>query len=170
METDATLMKWRPIPGTPYEISECGDVRHCKTLRRLRGYINTDGYLAYHIGRKHALAHVLVARAYLPEPQAGQTQVAHKNGSRLLCHWENLRWSTPLENHQDRRIHGTGPIGERNPRAKITAADVRYIRTEYRRIKTPASGRKVTELEQRFGLHRATILDIAKGRSWTHVD
>lgn len=165
----ASQMEWRAIPGTEYEVSESGDVRRARTLSKLRGYINTDGYLSYSIGSTHVLAHRLVAQAFLGHPEPGQNQVAHKDGSRVNCHWSNLRWSTSLDNHNDRRLHGTGPVGERNPKAKVTEADVRFIRREYQRIKRPGSGRRVAELDQAFGLHRATILDIAMRRTWQHV-
>ncbi|WP_366465998.1 HNH endonuclease [Paracoccus methylarcula] len=121
------------------------------------------------MGGEERFAHRLVAFAFLPDPLPEQTQVAHRDGSRLHCHWQNLRWSTPLENHDDRRRHGTGPVGERNPKAKLTEDDVRRIRREYRLIKIPGSGRSVSELENAYGVHRATICSIANGRSWKHV-
>lgn len=162
-------MDWLHIDGTRYEVSCCGDVRHARTKKRLRGHINTDGYIAYQIEGEYRLSHVLVAETFLAPPKPGQTQVAHRNGSRIMNHWRNLRWSTPLANQEDRKLHGNGPIGEQNGRAKITAADVRYIRSEYQKIKRPGSGRKVSELDEQFGLHRATVLDIAMKRTWTHV-
>lgn len=173
--TAAGIMEWRPVAGFPgYEVSECGDLRRVETLARLRGYINTDGYLTYSIRddagvKRHVLAHRIVALAFIGGPPFSGMQVAHSNGSRINSHWRNLRWATPLENHEDRRLHGTGPVGERNPKAKITEQDVRVIRREYRKIKVPGSGRSVTELEEAYGLHRATIVDIAQGRTWTHV-
>jgi hypothetical protein len=168
-------MMWRPcrLFGA-YEVSECGDLRRVATGLRLKGYLNSDGYPTYAIrddqGRKvHIGAHQLVADAFLPPPLPGQTQIAHGNGSRLYCHFNNLRWVSPAENHEDRRVHGTGPVGEKNPKAKITESEVLEIRREYSRIKVPGSGRRVGELDEQYGLCRSTILDIAKGRTWSHV-
>jgi hypothetical protein len=171
----ALIMEWRACIGLPgYEVSECGDVRRIKTLTRMKGHINSDGYPEYCLRRYDGervkkTAHTLVAEAFIGPKPSAEYQVAHRDGSRLHCHFSNLRWSTPLQNHDDRRVHGTGPFGERNPRAKISEQDVITIRREYREIKSPGSGRKVDELVCRYDLHHATILDIAKGRSWSHV-
>ncbi|MEL7398026.1 MAG: HNH endonuclease [Pseudomonadota bacterium] len=168
-------MQWRVYRAAPqYEVSEHGDVRNRKTLTRLKGYINCDGYIVYRVlcedGRKREKpCHCIVAETYLGPCPGDGFQVAHADGSRLNNHPSNLRWSRPKENHQDRRVHGTGPVGERNPKAKITERDVRSIRLEYRKIKARNSGRRVEELEEKYGLHRETILNIAMGRSWKHV-
>ena len=162
-------MEWREIPGTQYEVSECGDVRRRGVLDRLRGYINSDGYITYKIEGEHRTAHRLVALAFLPAPEPGQVHVAHRDGSRLHCHWSNLLWSTPADNRNDCVRHGTGPAGERNPKAKLTEDDVCEIRREYELIKMPGSGRKVSELEEAYGVSRSAICDIASGRTWAHV-
>ena len=177
----AIAMEWRGCVGFPdYEISEFGDVRRttsCRTRtagQRLRGYIDTDGYLAYALcdaeGRKtHRCAHQLVADAYIGISPAPNMEVAHENGSRLANHHTNLRWATRKGNDADREIHGTASKGEANGRATITEADVHFIRREYREIKRNRGTRKVVELEQRYGLHRGTIISIARGKSWSHV-
>lgn len=162
-------MEWREIPGTLYEVSECGDVRHRNTFVRLKGYVNSDGYPAYKIAGEHRTAHRLVAAAFLPKPSQGQSHVAHIDGSRLHCHKNNLRWATPAENRDDSCRHGTGPAGERNPKAKLTDDDVYKIRREYDRIKLPGSGRSVSELEAAYGVSRSAICDIASGRTWAHL-
>lgn len=167
-------MEWRPVEMAPnLEISSCGDLRH-RGGRRLRGYISCDGYIAYCFrlpsGKKiHRSAHYLVAVTFLGPPDPLRNQVAHNNGSRLDNRPENLRWASPLENQRDRQLHGTASVGTNNGRAKITDQDVRDIRIEYRKIKRRGSGRNVAELEVRYGLHRATIVSIAKGRSWKHL-
>jgi hypothetical protein len=168
-------MKWRVMPGLPqYEVSECGDVRRISTGTRLKGHINADGYPEYAIrtanGRKlHMTAHRMVAYAFIGPPPSPNHEVAHNDGSRLNCHFNNLRWATPTENQGDRKAHGNGPVGEGNGRAKITDADVVRIRREYRAIKRPGSGRLVAELDEKYGLCRSAILDIAMGRTWSHI-
>jgi len=169
-------MEWRDAIGFPqYEVSEHGDLRRKSTLTRLKGHLNSDGYPEYSIRnefgqRVHCPAHRLVAEAFLGPRPSGGHQVAHSDGSRLHCHYSNLRWATSLQNHADRRAHGTGPVGIRNPRAKITEKDVLKIRAKYRQIKKPNSGQRVSDLADEYGLHHATILSIAKGRSWSHVE
>lgn len=156
-----------------FEVSECGDVRLAATRRRLRGFIDADGYLRYAIKGWEQVgavcAHILVAEAFLGDRPSPVHQVAHENGSRLLNHYSNLRWSLPADNQADKIEHGTSPAGERNPKAKISAQDVGVIRAEYRRIKQPGSGRRIAELERRFGLQRSTIIRIATGKSWSHI-
>lgn len=171
----AAPMEWLQLTSWPkFEVSECGDVREIATRKRLRGFIDADGYLRYALKgaaeRKGAVAaHVLVATHFIGPAPSERHEVAHENGSRIHNHHTNLRWKLPAENQADRVAHGTSAAGERNPHAKITEADVADIRIEYRRIKQPGSGRTVAELDARYGLKRSTIIRIAKGQSWPHV-
>lgn len=174
-------MQWRVAAGFPdYEVSEYGDVRRSRDMRTRRAgslakcYVNVDGYLAVVLrtaGEKKAvLVHRLVAQTFIgPAPSPLCNEVAHRNGSRLANHYTNLRWSTRGENHADIQVHGTHLKGMANGNSKITDDDVRVIRREYREIKASGSGRSVAELENRFGLHRATVVKIAMGRAWRHV-
>lgn len=176
----ATVMEWRKCPRFPeWEVSECGDMRRASAgnLRpvgfRMKGFIDCDGYLRYSFksgnGKARVSAHVLVAEAFIgPRPSAAHG-VAHNNGSRLMNHFSNLRWATNHANLADREVHGTAPVGERNPKAKITEADVHIIRRDYRRAKNTKDMTLVYQLEQKYGLHRATIINIAMGKSWSHV-
>ena len=179
---ECVTMEWRQCVGYPaYEVSECGDVRRIQNSKtrksgaRLRGFIDIDGYRRYSLlnasGEKcpGIICHRLVAEAFIGPAPSPDHEVAHNNGSRVSCYFRDLRWATRVENDADRQVHDTAPKGERNPRAKITEADVRFIRSEYRAIKHGGEGRSVTELEIKFGLHRATIIDIARGRSWSHI-
>ena len=174
-------MVWRIAPSFPdYEVSECGDVRRATASRtrtvgqRLKGFIDSDGYLRYSLkgvdGRKRpVIAHRLVAETFIGPAPTPTHEVAHSNGSRVSCYWRDLRWATRRENDADRLGHGTAPRGENNGRAKITEDDVRFIRAEYRAIKLSRGARSVKELEDRFGLHRGTICGIANGKHWPHV-
>lgn len=176
-----TVMQWRVCPGYPaYEVSEYGDVRlvAARPTRRINtrfnGFIDTDGYLRYSLtnaagDRKQVLAHVLVAEAFISPAPSEDYEVAHGNGSRVGCHYSVLRWALPIENHSDRAAHGTESKGENNGRAKITEDDVLHIRREYRRVKTERIKGGLVALEQRYDLHRSTIISIAKGHSWKHV-
>lgn len=174
-------MEWRVCPRyQTYEVSECGDMRRRSDRpgvnqagRRLRGYIDIDGYLLYPIrddeGRKTQVsAHRMVAEAFIGPPPSSKHEVAHENGSRVLNTPLNLRWKLPVENQADRKIHGTGHEGEGNGRAKITEADVCYIRRTYREIKR--SRGRLADLDERFGLCRAQIIRIARREAWGHVE
>lgn len=175
------VMEWRVCPRFPdYEVSECGDLRRVTAGRtrrrgsRPKGFVDFDGYLRYALrdpgGAACAVAaHRLVAEAFIGPAPSDRHEVAHNNGSRVCHDYRNLRWALRKENHADIQIHGTSVKGERNGHAKITEADVHTIRREYRAIKMSRGARSVVELDRRFGLHRATIVDIATGRSWAHV-
>lgn len=168
-------LTWKTCEEFPaFEVSEYGDVRRSKTGTRMRGYIDADGYPTYRLRNKdgrrvHISAHRLVALTFIGKPPIEGMEVAHGDGSRLHCHPQNLRWDTSLGNQRDRAEHGTAPRGTSNGRAKISEAQVHEIRAKYREIKRPGSGRKVGELDEAYGLNRSTILDIAMGRSWSHV-
>lgn len=172
-------MEWRACARYPgYEVSEYGDVRriqepHRRKGGRLRGFIDCDGYLRYALtspdGKTGVLAHRLVAEAFIGPAPTPKHEVAHNSGSRVSCYHRDLRWATRAENDADTNTHGTTRIGERNGRAKITEADVDFIRREYRRVKHDRVPGGLIALERRYRLHRATIIDIAMGRSWTHL-
>lgn len=171
-------MHWRVCPRfREYEISECGDLRRIavsKTRKvgdRPRGFIDQDGYRRYIIksdGERFTEgAHRLVAEAFIGPSPSPNHEVAHSNGSRVSCHYRDLRWALRKENHADMQVHGTAPKGERNPKAKITEQDVREIRAAYRQIKLERGS--VPELAASYGLHHSTIIRIAKCLAWRHV-
>lgn len=178
-ERDVTCMEWRVCPRFPlYEVSECGDLRRANRDRgngtRIKGSIDTDGYLRYAITdaagkRAGVTAYRLVAEAFIgPQPSAAH-EVAHNNGSRISCYFRDLRWATRRQNANDQRTHETAPQGEKNGHHKITEDDVRFIRSEYRAIKGSRGARRVAELDERFGLCRAQIIRIATGAAWSHI-
>lgn len=174
-------MKWcQCVRFGQYEVSEFGDVRHIEAARtrskgyRLRGSIDADGYLRYNLrdadGKNcYVPAHRLVAEAFLGPAPSDRHEVAHNTGSRVASHFKHLRWALPVENHADKQEHGTALKGSLNGRAKITEADVLDIRREYREIKLSRRTRGMGELDEKYGLNRGTLINIAMGRSWRHV-
>lgn len=168
-------MEWRVASRFPtFEVSEYGDVRRIGTASRIAGQIDPDGYIRYSLTREDGVrvtifAHRLVLETFVGPAPSPEHVAAHGNGSRIYCHHSNLRWATPQENHDDRVFHGNTPSGVRNPRAQITEADVQDIRREYRAIKRRGSGRRVAELDLKYGLCRGQIIRIASGQSWSHI-
>jgi len=168
-------MDWRAAPRFPaFEVSEFGDVRRIGTTSRIAGQIDPDGYIRYSLTRDDGVrvtisAHRLVIETFVGRAPSPQHVVAHNNGSRIHNHYSNLRWTTLRGNHNDRAFHGNTPAGVRNPKARITEADVRNIRRDYRLTKQRGSGKKVGELSEKYGLCRTQIIRIASGEAWAHV-
>lgn len=100
---------WKSVKGYEglYEISNYGRVKSLNYRRwgipqilklhaRQRNYVKVglfkDGK------RKYYRVHRLVAIAFLPQPQEGQTQVEHLNCDTRDNRVQNLRWSSPKGN------------------------------------------------------------------------
>lgn len=170
-------MEWRVCRDFPgYFVSESGDLVFGPHHRRMKGFIDYDGYPAYKIkdadGQStQVAAHQLVAAEFLGPKPSEKSQVRHLNGSRLNCHFRNLKWGDAASNREDTRRHGTSSArGERNPKAKLSDQDVRDIRKAHRDIKEGRSHMKVIELADMYGLHIATVCSIARRKSWAHVE
>lgn len=175
-------MAWKLCPRFPnFEVSEWGDIRRAIDVDggsagdRLNGFIDADGYRRYALqngagGREAITDYRLVAEAFIGPAPSDRHEVAHNNGSRVCAHFSELRWATRQENHDDTIVHGTTPgVGERNPKAKLTEADVIRLRREYRAIKNREISKSISDLAAEFGLHLSSVSSIARGKSWTHV-
>lgn len=80
-------------------------------------------------GRK-VQAHIVVCElSHGPRPD--RMDAAHRCGVSACVNPRHIRWATRSENELDKRLHGTGMHGERNPRAVLTAAAVAEIREQY---------------------------------------
>ena len=92
----SSAMTWRPAVGFPdYWVSEYGDVVKASHNRRMKGSLDFDGYPSYSLtdengAQRHISAHRLVALSFIGNPPSENSQVAHKNGSRLFCHPSNI--------------------------------------------------------------------------------
>jgi hypothetical protein len=160
-------MEWRAIPGYPeHEVSERGDVRRAVNSRKYRaGYMlkpkpHARGYIVYSLNNVDALAHRLVALAFLGAPPSEAHEVAHNDGTRTNNDWRNIRWSLPADNQADRLRHGTALLGERAPSAKVTDDQAERIRRAY-----AAGGKRYTRsgavtmqaLADQFGISVAQV-------------
>jgi transposase-like protein len=91
----------------------------------------SDGYRTVQLsagrGPKTHKVSVLVCRAFHGPCPAGQ-ECRHLDGVRTNDAAGNLAWGTPLQNQADRRLHGRAPVGEANPRAVLTDAQIAEIR------------------------------------------
>lgn len=166
--------EWRVAPGYPdYAISSCGRVARSSPRASwgppgcLLRPVSVHAYLQVspmQAGRPRPVAiHRLVALAFLGDPEPGQ-EVAHNDGSGTNNHLPNLRWATSKENHADRRVHGTAPLGRLNGRAKLTDAAVRDIRRRY-----AEGGIRQLDLAEEFGVSRNVVSAVIRRKRWAHV-
>ena len=153
---------WAPIPNfLNYQASNDGRVRRVEgeTFHILTGCVS-EGYRFVHTsidGKPKKLGvHRAVCLAFLGLPPALH-QAAHNNGNPLDNSLGNLRWATASENAIDRSNHGNGPMGERNPKAKLTSRHVSEIR---------ASTLSDATLSKLYGVSRVQIWRIKRGKCW----
>ena len=84
-----------------YGITEDGNVINLKTGKRLRPFVNSNGYVSaqFTIKGKHfvRLIHRMIAEAFIPNPEA-KPYVNHIDGNKLNNSIDNLEWCTAQEN------------------------------------------------------------------------
>lgn len=138
------MTEWRSVASFEgvYEVSDGGQVRRvCGGRGAIAGKILTPrvrskGYLrvVLHDGDhvSEISVHRLVALAFLPSGAADQVQVNHRDGNPANNSVSNLEWSTGAENMR----HAAEVLGrrrdwagEKNGNAKLTADQVREIRS-----------------------------------------
>jgi len=74
----------------------------------------------------------------------------------------NLSYKTQSENCLDKRRDGTAQTGERGPNAKLTEAQVRYVRREL--LNAPRG--TALRLSRELGVNHATIFHIKERHTW----
>lgn len=164
----ANAEEWRPVAnGYPYEVSSIGRVRNRKGF--IMGTTKQSNQMKYHVlsltngsraTHKQFYLHLLVAEAFLGPRPTTEHECRHLNGNVDISGVGNLKWGTPLENQNDRRAHGTAPIGEGNGRSVLTEADVLALRR----------GEETEEsVARRLGVHIETPRRAKSGFRWAHI-
>lgn len=121
---------------------------------------NDKGYgLAVIDGTQKAASRWMCILAH-GEPVHPRTYAAHNCGNPACINPRHLRWATHKENMDDKVIHGTLNVGERNGKTTITEQDVRDIRNAPPHLKP---------LMERYGLSKHSISKIRSGARWGHV-
>jgi len=167
---------WKKIPGYPdYEVSDLARVRSYKGVnqnaplrkvpRLMRTRIPADGYprvtLQNREGRKVVRqVHLLVARAFLG-PANGRI-VLHKNGKSTIPRLSNLRYGSHQVNMDDKYIHGTHGMGERNTQALVSEKE----RNQIVKLKGEMTQQDIAD---KYGISRQAVSDIHRGITWAHV-
>jgi hypothetical protein len=113
--------------------------------------------------RRDIQVHSLVLLCFVGARGSGQV-CRHLDGDPSNNRLSNLVWGTPAENHRDRIEHGNDFRGSKNPRAKLTGAQVLEGRRLHRIEGIPAPA-----IAARFGMNVATMKDAIYGRTWKHL-
>jgi hypothetical protein len=95
-------------------------------------------------------------------PRPNGKEAAHGDGKPGNAAAGNLRWATPVENNADKRLHGTHGEGEAHSQHRLSAVEVREIRS--------AAGFTQQSLADRYGVSQATISNIIHRKVWRHID
>lgn len=148
-------MMWREIPYWPYSVSENGVIRNDRSGRILKQRSHKSGYLEVQLWKdgvyKNFGVHRLVAICFIGEPPSEMHEVAHDNGNRHDNRFTNLKWSTHLENMDDRDRHGTTAINKTNGKTKYDDSLVACAKALIR------SGSTLKEAAGLTGIHAGTL-------------
>lgn len=155
--------------GIKYLICSNGDIIG-PTGKKLKHRKNEDGYAVVTMGnadiqRSTKFVHRLVAELFLPNPN-NLSDVDHLDGNRMNPDLSNLEWVTHKENVRrsyERGSHIGRAVGEKNPRARLTAEIVLNLRKQYK------AGVTIQELVDAYGYPWNTIGNAVKGITWSHL-
>lgn len=166
------ITSWKPYPKNPaYLVSKTGQVVHILPSGERRDVLprsDNKGYLRINVlsGERRSkegstyrrpFLHHVVLETWVGARPLG-TECRHLDGNGENDALSNLAWGTPQENSQDRIRHGTQYRGERHHFSKLTAENVREIRS---RTKT-----KLKFLAEEFGVSISTISVVLLNEVW----
>lgn len=111
-------------------------------------------------GRDNRAHRVMCILAHGEAP-SNECDAAHScgNGHLGCVNPRHLRWATRSENQMDKVKHGTDCRGEKHAFAKLTEADVRFLRSKANTFSDKENGR-------RLGVHYMTIHHAITGKNW----
>lgn len=121
--------------------------------------------LSKHGINQHFYVHILVARAFVPNPFE-LPEVHHKDDTKVHSWANNLTWVTHADNTQKAYDAGlaVGPRGEVQGSSKLTTAQIIEIR------KLAATGNWTYRmLASVFDVCPPHISDIVNGKRWKHI-
>ena len=180
--------EWRIIAEFPdYAASSLGEIKrvqpdllnHRLTGRPLKQALSSTGYAQVSLcrdakARSVRVNRIICAAFHGPAP-APDYHAAHNDGDRLNNRADNLRWVLGVENEADKRRHGTALIGDKHwtksmpeRRAKGTRHGLAKLNDEaVRRIRQDT--RLHREIAADYGVHKAAVSNIKRGKTWSHV-
>lgn len=107
---------------------------------------------------------VMCSLAHGPAP-THQHEAAHScgRGHDACVNPRHLRWATKAENAADKEKHGTVIRGERHHVSKLTADDVRTIRSM-------AGSMPQRVIAEQFGVKLVCVNKVIRRETWKHVE
>lgn len=153
------------------EVSSLGNVVHVYAGKRhlIKPFNDSDGYAHVQIsinGRRITFSvHRLVANAFVPNP-FGKPEVNHWNGIKTDNRAENLLWATRSENEKHAYDIGLAATGEARYNAKLTNAQVKWIRAVYKPHDKEFGQRALAKM---FGVDKSTIRHVVIGETYSRV-
>ena len=161
----------RPVPDLPDLLASDGGEIYRRypdgRLRRLKQTRRRDGYHIVNAkkGGKWAphYVHRLVASAWYGAPDGPGTVTRHLDGNRQNNDHRNLRLGSAAENVADTVKSGRMRKGAEHPNARLTLADVVAIKHAL------MLGVSYNVAANHWGVTKAAIADIARGRTWRDV-
>lgn len=161
-------VQWRDVAGfSGYEVSDHGDVRRGSLVKKQMSDRKGYRWVSLWDSGKSRTCYIapMVAEAFIGPKPKGQ-QVRHKNGINTDNHFANLEYGTRSQNELDKRRHGTAPIGENHPAAKLTPDQVQEIRCSY--IKGSRT-HGCNALGKTYGVTGEMIYRIIHRLAWSHL-
>lgn len=176
---------WKEMSGYEdmYEISNFSNIINKKTKRPIKQFKNKHGYVTVRIYKDGIgltkTVHRLVAKTFIPNPE-NFPEINHKDENKANNIASNLEWCTRKYNV----YYGTGierkeasraiaikegrtgkniprNCGENNPNAKLSDADVLYIREHYKKNDKEFGG---VPLSKKFGITKRSLYRIIKNQ------
>ena len=178
--------EWREIPGWEglYSVSTYGRVKsHQRLIQEKRKdgwkpkeYIidekilkpskQKSGHLRVSLSRdrqiKFRLIHQLVLETFIGYKPRGK-ECCHKDGNPSNNHLSNLYYGTRSQNIADAKRHGTFPMGNQRPGARLTNQEAFEIYTYCKQ------GFKDEDIAKQYGVTKGCVVQIRLGNNWKEV-
>lgn len=123
--------------------------------------LDSDGYGQMQIDGTSMTASRAMCILAHGEPPFPDAQSAHRCTAHACINPNHLRWATVVENHADKRAHGTMAEGERHGRAKLSReAALEVLR----------GGTSDVDAARKAGCSEANIRAIRARRTWRCLD
>ena len=165
-------VEYRDIPSCPgYRAGSDGTIwsMRMKSLgwRQIAPWNGVKGYRKVGVmingKQRNRFIHRLVLEAFIGPCPDGM-EGCHNDGDKGNNKLSNLRWDTPVNNANDRRMHGTHREGEAVKTVVLTEAQVLAIRSQY-----SSGGITQKELGEIYGVRNTTIWWIVHRKTWANL-